>query len=97
MRRSASGVSGSSIDGLTGCTTKFSNYELGVKWDAQPALAVTGAVYRLDRTNTRSLDPNDPTRIVQTGSQRTNGVELGVTGDVSRSWRVAASMRIRTR
>ena len=33
--------------------------------------------YRLNRTNTRSTDPNDPTRIVQTGSQRTNGYELG--------------------
>ena len=26
------------------------------------------------RTNTRSTDPNDPTRIIQTGSTRTNGV-----------------------
>ena len=42
---------------------RFNNYELGVKWDALPALAVTGAVYRLDRTNTRSTDPNDPPRI----------------------------------
>jgi catecholate siderophore receptor len=68
---------------------KFTNYELGVKWDARPGLALTGAVYRLDRTNTRSTDPNDPTRIVQTGSQRTNGVELGVIGRVTRSWRIA--------
>ena len=43
-------------------------------------LSLTTAVYRLDRTNTRSTDPNDPTRIVQTGSQRTNGYELGVNG-----------------
>jgi catecholate siderophore receptor len=68
---------------------KFDSYELGVKWDVHSGLAVTGAVYRLDRTNTRSTDPNDPTRIVQTGSQRTNGVELGVTGRVTRSWRIA--------
>jgi len=68
---------------------KFTNYELGVKWDARPGLALTGAVYRLDRTHTRSTDPNDPTRIVQTGSQRTKGVELGVIGRVTRSWRIA--------
>ena len=57
---------------------KFDNYEIGVKWDVAPSLSLTTAVYRLNRTNTRSTDPNDPTRIVQTGSQRTNGIEFGV-------------------
>ena len=68
---------------------RFNNYEAGVKWDVRPALSLTGAVYRLDRTNTRSTDPNDPTRIVQTGSQRTNGVELGINGQITRAWLVA--------
>jgi outer membrane receptor for monomeric catechols len=34
-------------------------------------------------------DPNDPTRIIQTGSQRTNGYELGVNGRVTAAWAVA--------
>jgi len=68
---------------------KFTNYEVGVKWDTSPGLSVTGAVYRLDRTNTRATDPNDPTRIVQTGAQRTNGFEAGVTGNVMPWWTVA--------
>jgi catecholate siderophore receptor len=50
---------------------------------------VTAAVYQLDRTNTRATDPNDPTRIVQTGSQRTNGFELGITGRLTSKWLVA--------
>ena len=58
----------------------FDNYEVGAKWDVRPDFSLTTAVYRLDRTNTRSIDPNDPTRIVQTGSQRTNGYELGLNG-----------------
>src|SRR6185295_12670359 len=68
---------------------KFSNYEVGAKWDAPHALSVTMAIYRLDRTNTRSTDPNDPTRIVQTGSQRTNGYELGLNGRLAPAWSVA--------
>ena len=68
---------------------KFSNYEAGVKWDLNRFLALTTAVFRLDRTNTRSTDPNDPTRIVQTGSQRTNGFEFGLSGSVTRDWRIA--------
>jgi len=68
---------------------KFNNYELGAKWDAAKDLSLTAAVYRLDRTNTRSTDPNDPTRVVQTGSQRTNGYELGINGQLTSAWSVA--------
>jgi catecholate siderophore receptor len=68
---------------------KFTNYEVGAKWDIIRSLSLTTAVYRLDRTNTRSTDPNDPTRIIQTGSQRTNGYELGLSGSVMRKWKVA--------
>jgi catecholate siderophore receptor len=68
---------------------KFSNYELGAKWDLRRNLSLTTAVYRQDRTNTRSTDPNDPTRILQTGSQRTNGYELGVNGSITSKWSVA--------
>jgi catecholate siderophore receptor len=86
--------SGDQFSSLTTITEQlkpeqFRNYEVGVKWDAAPGLAVTTALYRLDRTNTRSTDPNDPSRIVQTGSQRTNGYELGVNGRVVSRWNIA--------
>lgn len=68
---------------------KFSNYEFGAKWDLRREVSLTTAVYRLDRTNTRSTDPNDPTRIVQTGSQRTSGWELGLNGRITRVWQIA--------
>jgi catecholate siderophore receptor len=67
---------------------KFNNYEFGVKWDVR-RLSLTSAVYRLNRTNTRATDPNDPTRIIQTGSQRTNGFEIGANGNLTRAWSVA--------
>jgi catecholate siderophore receptor len=67
---------------------KFTNFEAGAKWDVRRDLALTAALYRQDRTNTRSIDPNDPTRIVQTGSQRTSGFEMGLTGNITRNWRV---------
>jgi len=68
---------------------RFNNYEVGAKWNIVPSLAMTTALYRLDRTNTRSTDPNDPTRIIQTGSQRTNGYELALTGNLTPAWAVA--------
>ncbi len=68
---------------------QFTNYEAGIKYDLSRNLSFTAAVYRLDRTNTRATDPNDPTAIIQTGSQRTNGFEAGVTGNLTRRWSVS--------
>ena len=67
---------------------KFSNYETGAKWEIRRYLTLTTALYRQDRTNTRATDPNNPTAIVQTGSQRTNGFELALNGSVTRHWRI---------
>ena len=67
---------------------KFQNYEIGVKWDVRSNLSFTSAVYRLDRTNTRATDPNNPAAIIQTGSQRTNGFEVGLSGNILTRWNV---------
>jgi catecholate siderophore receptor len=55
--------SGDQFSSLTNITQllkpeKFNNIEAGVKWDLRSNLSLTAAVYRLDRTNTRSIDPN---------------------------------------
>ena len=68
---------------------RFVNRELGAKWDVTPSLALTAAAYRLDRSNSQAPDPNDPSRVVQTGAQRTTGVELGASGDVTDRWQLA--------
>jgi catecholate siderophore receptor len=86
--------SGDQFSSLTSVTQQvkpeqFRNYELGAKWDARRNLSLTTALYRQDRTNTRATDPSDPTRIVQTGSQRTNGYEAGVNGSITRAWSIA--------
>jgi catecholate siderophore receptor len=86
--------SGDQFSSLTAITQqvkpeKFTNYELGAKWDVRRNLSLTTALYRQDRTNTRATDPNDPTRILQTGSQRTNGYELGLNGNVTSKWTIA--------
>jgi catecholate siderophore receptor len=67
---------------------KFTNYELGVKWDVLSRLSVAAAAYRLDRTNTTAPHPTDPARTLQTGSQRTEGFELSVTGAITPEWQI---------
>jgi len=88
--------SGDQFSSLTATTEtlepeKFENYELGAKFDVARGVALTGAVYQLDRENTNAPDPADPSRTVQTGSQRTRGIELGATGNVTREWQVSAA------
>jgi len=69
---------------------RFDNYEVGAKWTVMPGLLFTAAAYRLDRTNTRTADPADPTRIVLTGAQRSRGLELQLAGQIGSRWRVSA-------
>ncbi|MEA3039126.1 MAG: catecholate siderophore receptor [Sphingomonadales bacterium] len=69
---------------------RFENLELGLKWAVRPGLDLNAAVYRLDRTNTRATDPDDPSRTVLTGAQRSKGLEIGLTGQVLPNLRVSA-------
>ena len=69
---------------------QFRNYEVGVKWEAAPALSVTGAVYRLERGNVAVPDPADPTRSILVDAQRTSGVELEASGSLTPAWTVIA-------
>jgi catecholate siderophore receptor len=68
---------------------QFTNREIGAKWDARADLSLTAAVYQLDRTNTTAPDPVTPAVIVQTGAQRTNGWEFGISGSPVARWQVA--------
>ncbi|WP_336758002.1 TonB-dependent siderophore receptor [Aeromonas hydrophila] len=52
-------------------------YEGGVKSDwLDGHLATTLSLYRLEMYNKRSKDPLDPTKVILTGLQRTEGIEL---------------------
>ena len=73
---------------------RFTNRELGFKFDFSGALSVSSALFQLDRTNTIAPDPVDATRVIQTGAQRTRGVEVGATGDVTSAWQLAAGLSV---
>jgi catecholate siderophore receptor len=67
---------------------KFTNYELGAKWDVQPNLNMTLALFQLERSNATTPDPSNPVVSINVGTTRTQGVELAVTGDITSSWQV---------
>ena len=66
--------------------------EAGSKWDLfEGRLLLTGAVFRVDKTNARTpgLGPNEPPQVLQ-GQQRVSGMEMSASGSFTRSWQVLA-------
>ncbi len=68
---------------------KFTNYEVGAKWDIRPDLNVTAALFQLDRSNATTPDPANPLVTINIGETRTRGVELALTGRVIPDWQVS--------
>lgn len=67
---------------------RFENLEAGIKWDLTPELAMTAAIFQLDRDNTRATDPVTGTA-VQTGSTRTKGFEAQLVGQITPQWQAS--------
>ena len=64
------------------------NKEVGAKLDFLDGKAsATAALFRLERTNIKSTDPAT-NRLIPIGTQRTDGLELTFTGDLSQGWQI---------
>ena len=72
---------------------EFDNYEIGVKWDVRPELTLTAALYRLDRSNVVVPDPTPvvPGALIEVDGQRTEGLELSATGQLTERWSMVAA------
>ncbi len=67
------------------------NKEIGVKLDLMDGqLNLTGALFNLERSNIKNTDPSNPTRQINVGVQRTNGLELTLNGRLPGRWDVSA-------
>lgn len=87
------GADGSAGGGLGGSRPnldpeKNRSYELGTKWDVfDNQLSLTAAVFRTEKTNQRATDPLTG-EVALVGDNRTNGLELGVSGNITDRWSV---------
>lgn len=67
---------------------KFTNYEVGAKVDVNTNLALTAAVYQLQRENIAVIDPNNSAQTILVDGQQTTGIEFGITGNVTDNYSV---------
>ncbi|MDL5054769.1 TonB-dependent siderophore receptor [Oscillatoria laete-virens NRMC-F 0139] len=68
-------------------------YEAGVKADLlDDKMAAYVAVFNMERSNVITADPSNPGFSVQTGKQRSQGVEFNLAGEPLPGWDINASM-----
>lgn len=70
---------------------KNRSIEIGSKWMLfKQRLLATLAIFRTDKTNARTPDPDDPSVNILAGRQRVQGVEVGASGKLTREWSLFA-------
>ena len=67
-------------------------FEFGIKQELlENQLGATLAFYRITKTNVLVTDPDDPDFSIQTGEQRSEGIEFDMTGRMLPGWNVIAT------
>ncbi|MBW4509446.1 MAG: TonB-dependent siderophore receptor [Scytonematopsis contorta HA4267-MV1] len=88
--KSFSPTIGRSARGQTLQPGRGTQYEVGIKADLTNKLSTTLAFYDLTRSNVTTTDPNNPNFSVQTGEQRSQGIELDINGEILPGWNIIA-------
>ncbi|MDI3308455.1 MAG: TonB-dependent siderophore receptor [Acetobacteraceae bacterium] len=70
---------------------KNESFEIGASWEALEGLRLSGALFRINKTNARTPDPVNGTLLVLAGQQRVDGFELQATGRITRDWNIIAA------
>lgn len=66
------------------------SWELGVKWDSPGGnLSLTAALFQTRKNNARANDP-DSDLVLNIGSNRVRGFQLGATGNITPEWSIFA-------
>ena len=65
---------------------EFENFEVGAKWELNPSLSLTAAIFQLDRRNVVIADPELPGESILVDGQRTEGIEFGISGQITDRW-----------
>jgi iron complex outermembrane recepter protein len=86
--RSFQQVTGSNLDRRLFEPEKGTQYEVGMKVDWTKNLSSTLALYQITRSNVLTSDPRDPNFSIQTGEQRSRGIELDITGEIAPGWKI---------
>ena len=72
--------------------SKGEQFEIGIKQGfLDDRLSATLALYQLTKKNVLTQDPTDPDFSIQTGEQKSRGVEIDIAGEILPGWKVIAT------
>jgi iron complex outermembrane recepter protein len=88
--RSFQQVTGTTFDNRLFEPERGTQYEVGMKVDWTNNLSSTLALYEITRSNVLTTDFRDPTgnSSIQTGEQRSRGIELDIAGEIAPGWKI---------
>ncbi|MBW4539456.1 MAG: TonB-dependent siderophore receptor [Myxacorys chilensis ATA2-1-KO14] len=82
---------GTAFDNALFQPERGTQYEVGIKADwLDRRLATTLALYQITRSNVLTNDLANPNFSIQTGEQKSRGVELDIAGEILPGWKIAA-------
>lgn len=84
-------VVGTTFDNQLFEPERGTQYEVGVKADFTDRISATLAFFDLTRSNVLTPDLRDTRFSIQTGEQRSQGIELDLAGEIMPGWNVIAS------
>ncbi|MDR2877110.1 MAG: TonB-dependent siderophore receptor [Chromatiales bacterium] len=85
-----------SADGTSANNTRLApeksrSLELGTKWEVlDNRLSLNAAIFRTEKTNARTRDSANNLPFVLDGKQIVDGVEIGISGNITQEWQVFA-------
>ncbi len=88
--RSFTPVNGRAFSGEFLIPERGTQYEVGIKTDLSNQLSANLALYDLTRSNVTTSDPLNPGFSVQSGRQRSRGVEFDISGEILPGWNIIA-------
>lgn len=90
--RSFRQVIGTALDNSLFEPERSTQYEVGVKADLSDRLAATLAYFDITRSNLLTENPNDLSgnSSIPTGEQKSQGIELEITGEILPGWNIVA-------
>lgn len=68
----------------------FENREIGAKWDVNDRLSFTAALFRLERGQFTTVDPDDASIVTTVAGSTTEGFELQLIGELLDGWTINA-------
>jgi iron complex outermembrane receptor protein len=67
-------------------------FEIGSKWEnANKTFGGTLALYDIEKNNVLTADPRNPNFSIATGKVRSRGLDIDISGQIARAWRINAS------